>query len=104
MNTINKITVKSDILQGLKWGILENSLDKTSCRVYKTTSNEDLSNNFEHNRVFNSIDVIEEMLISKMENPSETYGVDITSNAFKPIKTYVNNLKVIELYDNEIKG
>ena len=103
-NNINKLKVECNILEGLRMELLENSLMKNNTRIYSTTKCEDLSEHFEFDRVFNNIDVIENMLIRVMEKPHVTKDIKVKIKAFKPIKVYKNKLTLLEKYENKIKG
>ena len=103
-NNINKLKVECNILEGLRMELLENSLMKNNTRIYSTTKCEDLSEHFEFDRVFNNIDVIENMLIRVMEKPHVTKKLKLKVKTYIPIKRYINKLTLLEKYENKIKG
>lgn len=103
-NNIDKITVECNILEGLRMELLENSLMENKTRIYSQTIDENLEDNFVFDRVFNNIDVIEDMLIGVMEKPHRNKTLKYKIKSFAPIKTYKNKLTLLEKYEEKIKG
>lgn len=104
MNTILKNTVACNILEGLQMRFLEYSILENKSRALYTTTKEDLSYGFEHDRVFNNVDIVENMIVGIMESPHKIRNTEIKVKSFKPIKRYENGIKVLMKYDMNIKG
>lgn len=104
MNTINKLKVRCNILEGLKLEILENSVMNNKTNICCHTIDQNLEEHFEFDRVFNNIDIIEGMLIGVMEKPHKSKKLKIRLNSIKAIKTYANRLVLLDKYENKIKG
>ena len=104
MNTIEKLMCEVQLLDGLEMHILENSYRKKRCRVHTTTHDEDLEDNFEFDRVFNNVDVIEGMDVSVMEKPHKNRSIRYTIKSLVPTTEYDNKIVVLENYEEKIKG
>ena len=103
-NTVSKLSVQCKLLEGLRMELLEESIMSNKTRIYSSTKCENLEEHFLFDRVFNNVDVIEDMLISVMEKPRITKDTKVKIKAFKPIKVYKNKLTLLEKYENKIKG
>ena len=104
MNTIDRISVSCSALQGLKFDKISVSEDTDKAINNVITKCEDLNEHSEYDRVFNNIDVIENMRICKMEVPKDYMGLKAKLKSFIPTKSYSNKLKVIKAYENKLKG
>ena len=104
MNTIEKLMCKVQLLDGLEMHILENSYREKGCRIYTTTHDENLEEHFEFDRVFNNVDVIEDMYVSVMEKPHKKRSIRSTIKSLVPTTEYDNKIVVLENYEEKIKG
>ena len=104
MNSIDRINVPCSVLQGLRFDKISISEDSDKVINNIATKCEDLNEHSEYDRVFNNIDVIENMRICKMEVPKDSVVLKANLKSFTPIKSYSNKLKIIKTYENKIKG
>ena len=104
MNSIDRINVPCSVLQGLRFDKISISEDSDKVINNIATKCEHLTEHSEYDRVFNNIDVIENMRIDKMEVPKDCMVLNAKLKSFTPIKSYSNKLKIIKTYDNKIKG
>ena len=104
MNSIDRINVPCSVLQGLRFDKISISEDSDKVINNIATKCEHLNKHSEYDRVFNNIDVIENMRICKMEVPKDSIVLKVNLKSFAPIKSYSNKLKIIKTYENKIKG
>ena len=104
MNSIDRINVPCSVLQGLRFDKISISEDSDKVINNIATKCEDLNEHSEYDRVFNNIDVIENMRICKMEVSKDSVVLKANLKSFTPIKSYSNKLKIIKTYENKIKG
>lgn len=104
MNSIDRINVPCSVLQGLRFDKISISEDSDKVINNIATKCEDLNEHSEYDRVFDNIDVIENMRICKMETSKDRVVLNAKLKSFIPTKSYSNKLKVIKTYENKIKG
>ena len=102
-NTIKKITQPINVLNGLRYDIIESSLKNVGARVYENTINKNIDDNFDFDRVFKNVDIIEDMLISVMEKPHVDNTLKIRVHSFVPIKTYNSTLTLLNKYEEKLQ-
>lgn len=103
MNTILKIRQTVKTIDGLKIYKLQDSLEDERLVSYSYSDKTDLSEYAEHDRVFNDVDVIEELLVDKMETPNVISNLEYKTSCHVPITTYKNTIKLLCDYQNKLK-
>lgn len=104
MNTVNRVNIPCSVLQGLRFDKITLSEDKDKAINNISTKCEDMIDNNEYDRVFGNIDIIDGMKIGAMEISKDSVTLKTKLKSFVPIKSYSSKLKIINVYENKVKG
>lgn len=104
MNTVNRIKVPCSALEGLIFDKIIVSEDKDKAINNVSTKCENMTENNEYDRVFGNIDAIDGMRIGTMEISKDDVSLKGNLKSFVPIKSYSGKLKIINIYENKVKG
>ena len=102
MNTIKKLSVEINKLDGLKICKLENSKERENALYTADEYKNDLSAYAEHDRVFNNVDIVQDMLIDVMEQPRTIETLHTNADCFIPMTSYEEKINLYEDYDNKL--
>ena len=104
MSTINKLKVPCSVLQGLSFNSLLYNIKNNKATIYCETIATNLDDSFEHDRVFNDVDLLEDMNLDDIESPNKTIKTKVNINDIKPTRIYKDKIKLGNKYNNKVKG
>ena len=104
MSTINKLKAPCSVLQGLSFNSLLNNIKDSKATIYCETIATNLDEAFEHDRVFNDGDLLEEMNLDVIESPNKAIKTKVNINDIKPTTIHKDKIKLGKKYKNKVKG
>lgn len=104
MSTINKLKVPCSVLQGLSFNSLLYNIKNSKATIYCETIVTNLDDSFEHDKVFNDVDLLEDMNLDDVELPNKAIKTKVNINTIKPTTIYKDKIKLGNEYNNKVKG
>lgn len=104
MSTINKLKVPCSVLQGLSFNSLLYNIKYSKATIYCETIVTNLDDSFEHDRVFNDVDLLEDMNLDDIESPNKAIKTKVNINDIKPTTIHKDKIKLGNKYNNKVKG
>lgn len=104
MSTVNKLKVPCSVLQGLSFNSLLYNIKNSKATIYCETIATNLDDSFEHDRVFNDVDLLEDMNLDDVELPNKAIKTKVNINDIKPTTIYKDKIKLGNNYNNKVKG
>ena len=104
MSTINKLKVPCSVLQGLSFNSLLYNIKDSKATIYCETIVTNLDDSFEHNRVFNDVDLLEDMNLDVVESPNKAIKTKMNINDIKPTTIHKDKIKLGNKWNNKVKG
>ena len=104
MSTINKLKVPCSVLQGLSFNSLLYNIKNNKATIYCETIATNLDEAFEHDRVFNDVDLLEDMNLDDVESSNKAIKAKVNINDIKPTRIYKDKIKLGNKYNNKVKG
>ena len=104
MSTINKLKAPCSVLQGLSFNSLLSNIKNNKATIYCETIATNLDDSFEHNRVFNDVDLLEDMNLDDVELPNKAIKTKVNINDIKPTTIHKDKIKLGSKYNNKVKG
>ena len=104
MSTINKLKAPCSVLQGLSFNSLSSNISHNKATIYCETIVTNLDEAFEHDRVFNDVDLLEDMNLDDVELPNKAIKTKVNINDIKPTTIHKDKIKLGNKYNNKVKG
>ena len=104
MRTIKKKKAPCSVLQGLSFNSLLYNIKDNKATIYCETIATNLDEAFEHDRVFNDVDLLEDMNLDDIESPNKAIKTKVNINDIKPTRIYKDKIKLDNKYNDKIKG
>ena len=104
MSTINKLKAPCSVLQGLSFNSLLYNIKDSKATIYCETIATNLDDSFEHDRVFNDVDLLEDMNLDDIESPNKIIKTKVNINDIEPTRIYKDKIKLGNKYNDKIKG
>ena len=79
---------------------------KVPCKatIYCETIATNLDKSFEHDKVFNDVDLLEDMNLDDIESPNKAIKTKVNINTIKPTTIHKDKIKLGNKYNNKVKG
>ena len=104
MSTINKLKAPCSVLQGLSFNLLSSNISHNKATIYCETIVTNLDESLEHDRVFNDVDLLEDMNLDDIESPNKAIKTKVNINNIKPTTIHKDKIKLGKKYNNKVKG
>ena len=104
MRSINKFKVPCSVLQGLNFNSLLYNIKDNKTTIYCETIATNLDDSFEHERVFNDVDLLEDMNLDDVESPNKAIKTKVNMNDIKPTTIHKDKIKLGNKYNDKVKG
>ena len=104
MSTINKLKAPCSVLQGLSFNSLSSNISHNKATIYCETIETNLDESLEHDRVFNDVDLLEDMNLDVIESPNKSIKTKVNINTIKPTTIHKDKIKLGNKWNNKVKG
>ena len=104
MSTINKLKAPCSVLQGLSFNSLLYNIKDNKATIYCETIVTNLDDSLEHDRVFNDVDLLEDMNLKDIESPHKVIKTKVIINDIKPTTIHKDKIKLGNKYNDKVKG